>query len=260
MRLDEAVRCEKINDGTFTYDVPSGFGQGKATFGGLVLGVLVSALEQSLDVARPLRSLQAELLGAPQPGPATLTVRRLRKSSTMETLAAELHQGGDLMTHAVGIFGDARPVSDTITPRITLPPWQDVTPMPQRAPFAPEFTQHLEYRSTGPYPFTGAGGNVVHGWVRPREATTRDAALLMMLVDAWWLAAFTTMKAPRPAVTLGFALDVHAGFDGLPDDAPYYHRGEVVALADGYATETRELWGSDGRLLALNRQTVVIVK
>jgi len=258
MRLSDAVAVRPISDGTFTYDVPSSFGQGKATFGGLVLGALVNAMKATLGVARPLRSLQAELLGAPRPGPSTIHVRVLRKSSTMETLSAELHQDG-ITTHAVGVFGDARPIADRVLPTLTLPSF-DVPAMPREAPFAPEFTRHFEYRPIGPLPFAGSAPAPVTGWVRPREATAHDDALLMMLVDAWWLAAFVSMKAPRPAVTLGFALDVHGDFVGLPDDAPFYHRGELIALADGYGTETRELWGPDGRLIALNRQTIVIVK
>jgi len=33
----------------------------------------------------------------------------------------------------------------------------------------------------------------------------------------------------------------------------------VPVCADGYFLETRELWGEDGRLLAINQQTFAII-
>lgn len=259
--LRDAVALRSTGEHGFEWAVPPGFGQGKATFGGLVLGAIVAAMKRTISPERPLRTLQAELLAAPQPGPCDITLRLLRRTGTTETLVGELRQHGELTTHAVGVFGDARPVPDRVSPSIALPDWRSVTPMPRGVPFAPEFTQHFEYRVTRNYPFCGADDRVTAGWVRPRdEDAPRDEVLLTMLVDAWWLAAFVSMKAPRPGVTLTFALDLHDRYDDLPRDVPLYHRGELIALRDGYATETRELWGSDGRLIALNRQSIVIVK
>jgi acyl-CoA thioesterase len=60
--------------------------------------------------------------------------------------------------------------------------------------------------------------------------------------------------------TLGFTFQRIAGLDGLDPDAPLFYRGRVLAAQDGFAMEQRELWGEDGRLVALNQQTLVVIK
>ena len=68
-------------------------------------------------------------------------------------------------------------------------------------------------------------------------------------------------KTPaRPVATLTFAFEQVAGWDGLDPDAPLRYRARILAGGDGYAIEQRELWGEDGRLVALNQQTLVIMK
>ena len=40
---------------------------------------------------------------------------------------------------------------------------------------------------------------------------------------------------------------------------PLLYRATSPVLADGYCLETRELWGEDGRLVAINHQTIVVI-
>jgi len=245
----------------YQWEVPTGFAQGKATFGGLVMAALAAAAGQRAPAGRKLRSVQAELMGAPRPGPSTLTVRSLRESRHTTTLAVELTQGGEVTTHAVFLFADARAALTPIRPpAIAAEPWHALRPLPIGMPFAPEFTQHFEYRVVDGMIFSGTPAGRTHGWLRPRRPpASGDDRLLMLLVDAWWVAALVALDRPRPAATVQFALDVHGDFTGIGPAGPYYHRGEVVAQSDGWASETRELWGPDGRLLALNRQLVAVI-
>jgi hypothetical protein len=48
-------------------------------------------------------------------------------------------------------------------------------------------------------------------------------------------------------------------FAGDPT-APLAYRARLVASEGGYCVEFRELWSEDGHLLALNQQTMVIIK
>lgn len=64
---------------------------------------------------------------------------------------------------------------------------------------------------------------------------------------------------PRPMATIAFTLDIAGGLDGLDPDAPVLYRAAAPVCTDGYVLETRELWGSDGRLVAINQQTFVII-
>jgi acyl-CoA thioesterase len=43
-------------------------------------------------------------------------------------------------------------------------------------------------------------------------------------------------------------------------DAPLLYRATAPVCADGYYLETRELWGADGRLVAINHQTIAIIQ
>jgi hypothetical protein len=60
--------------------------------------------------------------------------------------------------------------------------------------------------------------------------------------------------------TIGFTLEVLGGFDGLDPEAPFFYVGRGHVLRDGYLSEERQLYGHDGRLLARNHQTFVVIK
>ena len=65
--------------------------------------------------------------------------------------------------------------------------------------------------------------------------------------------------AMRPIGTIAYTLDIVDGAAGLDPDAPLLYRGTVAVAGDGYFLETRELWGEDGRLVALNHQTFAVI-
>jgi hypothetical protein len=251
-----------VSPGSFQVELPAGWAQGRGLFGGLVVAVLTRALEHDAD-DRPLRSLTAEICGPVQPGPAELRVETLRAGNAVTTATARLVQGGEVQAHAVGVLGRAR-VADR--DRVALvapapPPWRDVATMPIRAPLGPEFAQFFEFRPTGPLPFSGGAEAVVAGWVKPQSAgERRDAAYLAACIDAHWPTLFSIESAPRPMATIAFTFQPFARFDGLAPEAPVFHRSRLVAAEDGYVVEDRELWGEDGRLLALNQQTFVVIK
>lgn len=246
-------------DGRFTIDLPDGWQQGRGAFGGLVLATLTRAAEAVVaDPERPLRSLTAEIVGPVQPGATELRVEVLRAGTGVTTVAARLVQAGEVQAHVVGAFGKARP---TFSAAPALPPpdlsrgWRDIAPIPVGPPMAPVFTQHVDFRFV-------SQDDTAEGWVRLRApGRARDAAYTVALCDCWWPALIDPrFDAPRPVATLAFALERVAPLDGLDPEAPLRYRARVLAGADGYAVEQRELWGEDGRLVALNQQTVVIMK
>ena len=250
-------------DGLFDIDVPDGWQQGRGAFGGLVLAYLVRAVEATLsDPSRVLRSLTGELVGPLQPGPATVRVEILRAGSGVTTTAARVIQGGEVQAHAVIASGAPRAPFEQapVLPRPTPPPWRDVPGTPMGPPAAPVFTPHLELRLDGPLPFTGVASDT-RGWVRLRHpGADRGSAYLVALADSLWPSLLNGISEPRPIATLAFSFQRVRGLDGLDPDAPLYYRGRVLAGSDGYAVEQRELWGEDGRLVALNEQTIVVIR
>jgi acyl-CoA thioesterase len=263
LSLDQVLTARRHDDGLDVFDVPVGFGQGKATFGGLVVGACVRSLEARVtDPARTLRSVSAQLVGAPQPGPAHIRVRLLRSSGTVTTLCADLEQHDVVMTHVVGVFATERPVSlewNALKPP-AAPAWRDVEPMDPDSGLAPEFTRQFEFRPIGALPYTGSTDDPL-GYIRPRApCALRDAAWLTCLIDAWWLAALCRFDGLRPAATMTYTAEVHTLPGELPPDEPLLHVGRALVARHGYSLETRELWSTDGRLVSTGTQVVTIIK
>jgi acyl-CoA thioesterase len=265
--FDTMVTPTPIGVGRFSIDVPDGWQQGRGAFGGLVLAYLARAAEATAaDPARPLRSLSAQIVGPVQPGSAEIAVEVLRTGSGVSALAARLIQEGAVQAHAVVALGKTRPTYSAAPTLIAPepPPWRERIALPGSVPMVPTFTRHLEFWPTGPLPFSGAGpdaAQVTAGWVRLRRpGRARDSAFILAHIDAYWPGFLAAASAPRPAATLTFSLETMSDLVGLDPDAPLFHRARVVGGRDGYAVEARELWGEDGRLVALNQQVLVIMK
>lgn len=249
----------------FALDVPDGWQQGRGAYGGFVLATVVRAIEAAAgSPERPLRTLTAELCAPLLTGPAEIRVEPLRTGAGTSTVAARAVQDGELRAHAVAVLArrrDPEPRYDGIAKPL-MPPWRDVPPVPSRAdgPF-PAFAQHIEFRPTGPLPFSGSKEARASGWVRPRDpGPARDAAYLVALADAYWPAILPLLPAPRPMATITFTLDLVGDLSGLDPDAPVFHDSHAFVARDGYAPELRTIWGEDGRLLALNHQTFVVIR
>jgi hypothetical protein len=254
-----------VSPRTFAIDVPDGWQQGRGAFGGFSIAVLVRAMEASEPAGdRSLRSLTVELPGPVLPGPASIAVEVLRRGSGVTTLAARLAQGDEVLAHAVGVLGKAR----ADRPRRTFlappspPPWRDLRTHPMtESSFGPPFARSFDMRNVGPEPFAGGPEAVTSGWVRARNpGPARDAAYLAAMADAWWPASFSMETALRPTATIAYTLEIVGNLDGLDPEAPLFHRAHVVAEHEGYVVEMRELWGEDGRLVALNQQTFAVIR
>jgi len=268
--FDQLVTPVAAGPGRFSIDVPDGWQQGRGAFGGLVLAYLVRAAEATAaDPARALRSLSAQLVGPLQPGAAEIAVEVLRAGGSLTAVAARLVQGGAIQAHAAVTLARARATyaapHSLAAPPPDLPPWRDLAPAPDVRPVPPSpvFTRHLDYWPTSPLPLTGADpadALVTSGWVRLRRpGRARDAAFIIAHVDSYWPGFVAAARAPQPAVTLTFSLETMSDLVGLDPDAPLYYRARMLGARDGYAVEARELWGEDGRLIALNQQVFAVL-
>jgi acyl-CoA thioesterase len=260
MDLSTVGDARRVAEGSYQANVPDGWQQGRGAFGGLTLSMLVRSMEQDVaalaEPAPPLRTLSGELLAPVLPGAVALRVEVLRRGSGLLALDARLVQDGEVRAHAVGLFGRARrePATWCELERPTAPPWRDA-PTIDLSVGGPTFARFFEYRVVAHPPFAGEGTARTLAWVRAREASRRDAAYVAAMADAVWPAAFGRLDGPHPMGTISYTLDVLGTLDGLDRDAPLLHRAWAPAARDGYHVEHRELWGEDGRLVALNRQT-----
>lgn len=246
----------------YVLDVLAGWRQGRGVFGGLVVGALIDAIEQRVaDPARKVRSVTAELPGPVEAGTAEITVEPLRQGKNVSTLRAALTQHGEVQSHAVAILGASRaggaaPSWNDLAPP-EVPAWKDVPPIPN---MGVEFAQHFEYRIVEGIPLAGKTTRAI-GWIRARDpGPRRGAPYIAALIDAWWPTLYNRYTDMRPMATIAFTLDILGHVDGLDPEAPLLYRATAPVCSDGYFVETRELWGEDGRLIAINHQTFVIIK
>jgi acyl-CoA thioesterase len=260
--LLEASRSTAVSDGSFTWLVPDGWLQGRATFGGLVLAAMTRAmLATNEDPERKARALTAEFAGPVAPGEARIVVDRLRTGSGMSTLVARLEQGGEALARASLVLGKDR-APDVSSPRVSRPEataWRDVPAMPEDFPLAPQFVRHFEMRVMPPLPFSGGDRAEATGWLRARNpGRLRDAALLVAYSDVWMPALFTLLPAPRPMATVSYSLSILAELP--PGDDPLLLRASTLAVGGGFVAEMSELTTTEGTLVAVNHQTRAIIK
>ncbi len=265
--LSSTLDATRIDDCTARWTVDDGWQQGRGAYGGLVVGALVRAAQAvSDDGARRVRSVTAELLGPVLVGETTLVVERLRRGSGVSGVRVRLLQAEapgrapDELCQAVVVLARDRPDTPSWcrVPAPAMPDWRSVPVAPLAAPLAPAFTQHFEFRVTGPMPFAGAAAATAQGFVRPRVGGAPDAAVIAACADAWWPAAFSTFDAPRPMATVTYALEL---YDAVVDaEAPLLHDARSDVAAGGYATEHRSLWTPGGRLVAQNQQVFAIIR
>jgi acyl-CoA thioesterase len=263
MALGAASTPTPAGDG-YTYDVPEGWRQGRGAFGGLTIAACLRAIEHRIaDESRKVRSVTAELPGPTMAGASELVVEILRAGSSVTTARAALRQENEIRAHVVAVLATARPGAGPLSWRDLHPPeapaWRSLEPIEMPADLYPEFANHFEYRLVDGMPRSGDAARTV-GWIRAREpGPERDAGFIAAIIDAWWPAVLVKIQTPRPIATIAYTLEILDGVAGLDPLAPLLYRGSVPICADGYFVETRELWGEDGRLVAINHQTSAII-
>lgn len=268
LSLDTLLELQPTTEGHLLGTIPEGWAQGRGAFGGLVVALLVRAMDRSVrGEERALRSLSAHLLAPVAVGPAELRVLVLRESNSVSTLRAELVQGGEVAAHVVGLYAAARPGAPAWQrSRFEAPAWEQLPEMPSAPGLQPQFTQHLEFR-TEKMPFCGAEEPEFCGWVRPRsrwELSSRDArarrAVVALLADCFWSAAAVRFEGLRPFATIQYNLDLHEELSREDLERPFFVRAEAPSVTSGYVTEQRRLFTAEGRLLAVNNQLFVVIK
>ncbi len=262
MNLSSVLSARPLAPMKFQVEVPDGWQQGRGAFGGLVLGVLTDAMEQSRgDASWAARALNGEIMGPVLAGPAQIDVEVLRRGTGIETLSARLSQNGELLARASVAFGKSRVMDrERLSVQAPKPPhWETVEVAPVAPPFGPHFAQHFEFRPTSGLPFSGSKSAVTSGFIRPKEATRGPRAPeLVACLDAWWPVLLNSEELPRPMGTLTSTVEL-CGEGPVDFRVPLFHRATEVISHAGFSVELRELWAGE-KLIALNQQMFVIVK
>ncbi|MBZ2167186.1 acyl-CoA thioesterase [Marinobacter sp. F4216] len=243
--------------------IPGSWGQGRASFGGLLAALVFERMAALVGEGRAMRSLQTSFVGPVAPGvPARCEAEVLREGRAVTQVQGRIVQNGEPRLVCLASFGGDREsaVQVDALPAPKATPVEQCQALPYIEGVTPAFTQHIEMRwAFGHMPLSGKGGREMGGWMQFRdEPLSLEDAHIVALVDAWPPALLPHLKGPAPASSLSWALDIlHPRPEIKSGDWLLYKAGIDQAGA-GYGHTHAGIWTASGELVALSRQTVTV--
>ncbi|MGL4315311.1 MAG: acyl-CoA thioesterase [Pseudomonas sp.] len=245
--------------------VPALWGQGRATFGGLVAAMLYEAMRVKVPAGRSVRSLAITFVGPMLMNEAAaFEVEVLREGKAVSQILGRAVQNGAVVAIAQGSFGASREsqVAVEADPAPAMKAVEECQELPYIKDVTPEFTRFLAMRwGLGGMPFSGNPSREMGGWVRLRSDVSYDRiteAHLLALVDAWPPVPLSQLTKPAPGSSLTWTVEFMHPIPKLTTHDWCLYRAEIEHARDGYGHIAARLWSPSGELLALSRQTTVV--
>jgi acyl-CoA hydrolase len=259
MRFDASLRDAWIQDGeTWHVDVPTGWGQGRTIYGGLMAAAATALGYRNVDADWQLRTLNVQFVQPSKPGRLVGRCTPWRRGKGVSFLQVELLQAEAVVLVAQLVF--ARPrisVVDVAPPKMrAAKPCAELSDLPYLPGMTPEFTQHLALRwADGGYPFSGADAAAFTGYCRFRQPAG-DAEGTVALLDAW--PCPTLALAKGPAASSSVMWTAHLIHTPAPSDAWYGFEYDTVVGHSGLHTAVGRMFDADGRLVGWTEQLVTV--
>lgn len=263
MSIDEMFTQAETGQAT----VADGWGQGRATYGGIVAGMLLARAEAlCADSARTLRTASVVFAGPVAPGEATIDGTVLRAGSSATHVDVKMVQEGTVRAAMLASFGAPRETAVSFhsalrDERPELPEPESVYAVPFIEGVTPAFIEHVELRyASGGLPVTAAAEPDFGGWMRFRQAPQQFGMReLIALTDAWPPALLPMFEQPAPISTLTWTFQpIPYDASDVSDDpeAHWQYDARTVAADGGYTQANARVWDRAGRLRAISTQTV----
>lgn len=245
--------------------IPHSWGQGRASFGGVVAALAYVVMRDKVPADRPPRSLAVSFVAPAEPGVAIrFEAEILREGKAVSQVLGRALQNGNVVALVQGSFGAPRASSVKVDaqPAPVIKGVESSQELPYIPQVTPEFTRHLAMRwGLGGFPFSGSQSREMGGWVRFRDQErvgTLDEAHLLGLVDAWPPAVLSLLKGPAPGSSLTWTIEFIQPLVAVTSDQWCLYRAEIEHASDGYGHIAAALWTPGGELLAISRQTVTV--
>lgn len=243
-------------------EIPAGWAQGRAGFGGLVGAILVARVNALVGEGRVLRSATVSFVGPVAVGAATVTAEILRQGKSVIQVESRIVQNGEVMAVMLASFGVAR-ASYLQVPAATAPVFSapdDSPALPYFPGVSPSFMQHFDVRwAHGDFPFTGSALPELGGWMRAKESRGAfDVMDLFLLSDAWPPALLPMVKGIAPGSSMCWTLEPVYLPENKTSGDWWQYQSKTDYAADGYGNTQARVWDDQGRLVAISRQTVVV--
>lgn len=263
--MNFSALLEQVRRTPESLSIPADWGQGRASFGGLVAALVYDVMRNKVAADRPPRSLAITFVAPVAPDTATcFEAEVLREGKAVSQVLGRALQNGEVVALVQGSFGAPRPSSVSVEaqPAPVLEAVEGSQELPYIPQVTPEFTRHLAMRwGLGGLPFSGSQSREMGGWVRFRDQerveTLREAHLLG-LVDAWPPAVLSLLKGPAPGSSLTWTIEFIQPLVSVTSDQWCLYRAQIEHARDGYGHVAAALWTASGELLAISRQTVTV--
>lgn len=224
--------------------------------GGYTAAVVAKVMTAAVDdPARALRSFAAQFAAAPRPGPVEIAVHIERAGRSMTTTSARLLQDRRVLLVAHAVSSSPWPglsYDEHVRPR-------DADPGDTPRFTAPEGVAHFRNADVrldpDVIPFGGGDEAWVAAWLRPLDGEPIDAAWVVAMCDMLPPAVFSRTTGPVMAATIEYVVHLATGQPSLPSGEHVYLSCRSPLASEGFAVEDATMWGSDGRVLAVARQT-----
>jgi acyl-CoA thioesterase len=243
--------------------IPEKWGQGRATFGGLVAAVMYEKIAPVVSEGKKVRSIMVSFVAPVAPGELDIMVSLLREGKSATQVQATAYQNDHVCAVLLASFGDDRESSVNVKPE--LGPVMTSPEKLQAFPFipnlTPDFTQYFDYRyALGKMPFMGSEQTDMGGWIKLRELSEKRVTVteILALLDAWPPAIFSMLKKPASGSSLTWTIN----FVNIPDDCTsndwWQYKANVESSANGYSHIDATLWDNNGKVVVNSRQTVSV--
>lgn len=259
MYLSEILNTMKAEGMECSVVVGEDWGQGRATFGGLVAAVGNEAMRRLVPPDRALRSLQTTFVGPAAAGEWRITTRVLRVGRAVTVTHCEIYESEQIVAVQVGVYGADR----ESTVRTELPPAPTAPSVDQLADVllfegAPRFLQQFAVRwIEGPGLFKGVH-TAGKAFLRHRDPAPLTESHIVALADCLPTPAMSMYTAPAPASSLVWTLEFVEHKLDLGADTWWRVDHDIDAARNGYVNQTGTLYDSNNRPVALTRQLVAI--
>jgi acyl-coenzyme A thioesterase PaaI-like protein len=251
--------------GVFVGDLDRDWWGGIGPHGGYLAAILMHGLQLAAEGGRRTpRSLTIHFLNTATPGRFELRSTKERSGGTLETVGFRMLQGEKPIVVGLGAVAAAR--SSAAVREARMPdadPWREVGVShfltdSGVTDLAPPFAVQLEYRHClGPDPLSGGQEAVTGGWIRFRDGRPLDLPAAAMLMDAWWPAVWSRLRAVPRTPTIDLTLHFREPLAPTPEPVLAVFRTRLAQ--DGLMDEEGELWSIDGRLLVQSRQLSMLL-
>lgn len=238
-------------------EVPTGWAQGRTTFGGLIGAYLARVAEQVGE--RPVRSIDVYFQEPVAPGTVRLTVDGIRQGRLLTHLQVSMWQADKQAAVGRFILAEAGSGPFDAVPDVPIPEkaLDECIEMPVIEGVTPEFLTQMDIRvGEGDYPFTGSDRAVTGGYVRNR-GPARGVEALLLHIDSWPPAVLPLATEMTAASTARWHVQFHADVDDADGEQFSWFRGEALWRSGSLSTITGQLV-RDGRSVAYAEQTVAM--